>query len=592
MKPPSPLIPDRLRDALEPLRAAGVLEATDVAICRTLTDDATPVGVVLAITLVSVALRHGHTCLDLNDISSLIEATRPEDSSAAAGSTVTDSDSTESPDAQFDAAGGVDTLRTSPLVECVSPGTSLTFDRPLVLDAEHKRLWFARYAHYEQQVAAALIARAAAPGQLGAPETIRAAVESAFGGSINASDPQRSAVVAALSRKVSVITGGPGTGKTWTVGRLVEAAGILGLDGAADIALAAPTGKAAERLTEAAEGHLEATTIHRLLAMRPGDTRRRRSEPIPQRLVIVDESSMIALPMMARLFEAVRPDAHLVFVGDPAQLVSVEVGSVLRDVVDAAEPPTSPIHDIVTTLTTVRRQSEGSPIISLAEAIHTGNAKQVVELLDDPTIPSINRVAPDRLAEVLEEAQTAARKMVVAARAGDAAGALAVAKSYRVLSATRHGRTGLNEWSRRIRQSVGFREDDWRVGRPVIVSRNDPINGVFNGDTGVVVPDPNDADDVRVAFVSGSEIRYLPPTSLHEVEDWWAMTIHKSQGSEYGHVVASLPEQISPILTRELLYTAVTRAQDSVTIVGSPKAIEHAVTTAIARSSGLVDRFR
>lgn len=589
MRPPAPQFPERLRGVLSRLNTNQVLDGSDVAVVRTLTTPETPKSVIQAIALVSMARRLGHSCIDLDDTTHLEALLTRTDASSSGEAPAR----VEVPDHDLpDVDDWVATLASSVIVETASGSAPLELDRPLVLDVACKRLWFSRYAAYEQRLAEGLLRLAQAPGNLADASSVETEVDAVFGPAPEQSVPQRAAVTRALTNRLTFITGGPGTGKTYTVARLVEAASRPGLDGPDVIALAAPTGKAAERLTEAVAGDHTGTTIHRLLGLRPGTIGRPDDSPLLHRLVIVDEVSMIDLPLMTHLIEAVGDRTHLVLVGDPDQLASVEVGTVLRDVVDTSASSTSPLHGTVVRLDVVHRQESDSPIIDLAEAIRVGDATKVLALLDGSK-GSINRVEPDSSASraALDEAIAAATDMVDAARSGDAEAAIAGTRRHRILAATRSGPGGLTDWSRRIRHGVGFREGEWVAGRPVIVTRNDSVNGVSNGDTGIAVPSEDGSNTVRVAFMAGEVVRYLAPTALRDVEDWWAMTIHKSQGSEYDHVVVSLPTRSSPILTRELLYTAVTRAKTSVTIIAPESSITEAITRPVARASGLVDRL-
>ena len=377
------------------------------------------------------------------------------------------------------------------------------FDRPLVLDAGLGRLWLARYAYYEQVVGERLTALTASAAAFADDASLEAAVTAAFGGTDGGA--QRAAVVSALQRRVTFVTGGPGTGKTWTVGRLLDAVETLGADGTRrSVALAAPTGKAAERLTEAVGQRVHATTLHRLLGVYPGsdlgvDAPRKLTED----LVVVDEASMIDLTMMTRLVGALAPHAHVVFVGDPDQLLSVEVGSVLRDVVDAAADPGSPLHGTVVELEQTHRF--GGDLGALAGAVRTGDADGVLGLLDDAAHAAVSTVDPGSstaVEAIVADLVAAAATMVEAARDGRAADALAAARAVKVLTATRSGPFGLGWWNDQLGRALGFARGEWKPGRPLIVTRNDPVNGVFNGDTGIVVPDP-DGTGVAVALAVG-----------------------------------------------------------------------------------------
>ena len=439
-------------------------------------------------------------------------------------------------------------------------------------------------------------------------------------------DLQRRAALRGMRAGVSIIAGGPGTGKTYTVARLLAAAHLIaaGEGRQLQVALAAPTGKAAARMGEAVkaavlaleadgviDGELAATlvatvptTIHSLLGWR---SRTRflhdRADPLPHDMVIVDETSMVSLPLMAKVLDAVRPDARLVLVGDPFQLASIEAGTVMRDVVgpagDLAGPRPdggAPLAGRVTVLQRMHRFDESSSIAALAQAVRRGDADAALGLLGEG-LDDLAWVAPDDLVgvdDVATEVEAVGVEVVSAARRGDVARALAAAGRIKVLTATRQGPLGLEEWTERIERGIGHadpafvRRRRWHIGRPVLVTANDRANRVFNGDTGVVV---DGSGGMEVAMADGDGIRRLAPSRLDQVETWWAMTVHKSQGSEFPHAVVSLPDWRSPILTRELLYTAITRARDRLTVVASESALRTAIDRPLVRASGLQDRL-
>jgi exodeoxyribonuclease V alpha subunit len=433
-----------------------------------------------------------------------------------------------------------------------------------------------------------------------------------------AADRQRLAAEAALTRRLVVLAGGPGTGKTRTVARLLAAAH----DAAAragtrlDVALAAPTGKAAARMTEAVHHEVavamladdlaasllatEATTIHRLLGRTSGvEFRHDRANPLAADIVVVDEASMVSLPLMARLLDAVRPDARLVLVGDPYQLASIEAGAVLGDVAGGtavARPRTGALVDSVIVLERVHRFGADSTIAALATAIRDGDADAALALLQAGR-DDVRWIRPDdraSLAQLERTVRDASVAVVRAALDGDEQAGLAAAADLKVLAATRRGPGGTYDWRERIERAVGRAEPrakiGWRyyTGRPVIITRNDYLNGLMNGDTGLVVQHDGEA---QVVFPAGEGPRWFHPSQLSAVETWWSMTIHKSQGSEYRHAVVSLPAAPSPILTRELLYTAVTRAKQQVTLVASEEAVRAAIGRPVSRASGLLDRL-
>ena len=532
--------------------------------------------------------------------------------------------------------------------------------RPLVWDGD--RLYLHRYWHYELAIAEDLDRRCAPvpsggelwPGPTG--DEVDRVLDTLFGpAGPGPADLQRLAARRALAPGVSIIAGGPGTGKTYTVARLLAAAHLVAAQQGhpLTVALAAPTGKAAARMGEAVQaavteihlaegaGDLAAlaatvpTTIHSLLGWEDRTHfRHDRDNPLPEDMVIIDETSMVSLPLMAKLLGAVRPEASVVLVGDPFQLASIEAGTVMSDVVgpagrpdqdgDSAGPatgapapgpvvamptqwdsvadpvpepgPAGILADRVTVLRTMRRFGGDSTIAALAEAVRNGDGGRALALLaDDPV--DVSWVMPgdtETLEALTQELVAVGVELVGAALAGDADGALEAASRVKVLAATRRGPLGMHDWTDRIERGVadqvsGFRPDRrWHVGRPVLVTANDRANLVFNGDTGVVVEGDQ---GMEVALRSGDGVRTLAPSRLDRVETWWAMTIHKSQGSEFSRAVVSLPDSRSPILTRELLYTAVTRARDRLTIVSTPEALERAIARPLARASGLRDRL-
>lgn len=403
-------------------------------------------------------------------------------------------------------------------------------------------------------------------------------------------DPdQARAVRTALESPVSVIAGGPGTGKTTIIREVL--AGARAADPDAVVAFAAPTGKAAARLTAAlGEPGLRATTIHRLLGWKPGPRTRFAHDaatPLPHDLVVLDEVSMVSMTLMARLLAALRPQARLVLVGDPHQLASVEAGAVLADVVDS-----SALAGVVTTLRTNHRSA--GAVASLAEAIRVGDADAALALLASGGM-AVRLVEPGAALGPLRDAVVASgARLFEAARGGDAAGALAALDSHRLLCGHRSGRFGVGHWAAVVRgwladAVAGYATDDeFYVGRPLLMTRNAPDLGLANGDTGVVVGGDGPR---RAVFDTGEGLRPFSPWVLDGLESVDAMTIHKSQGSQFGQVSVVLPPEGSPLLTRELLYTAVTRAEASVLIIGTPDAVRAAVTSPARRTSGLAARL-
>jgi len=396
-----------------------------------------------------------------------------------------------------------------------------------------------------------------------------------------------------------VVTGGPGTGKTFTLARALGA--LLAADPTIEIALAAPTGKAAKRMQEAISQAVDAefgpvgpqlaaltpVTIHRLLGARGISTRFRHDadHPLPHDVVVIDEASMVSLQLTARLLEAVRPDARVILIGDPDQLASVEAGSVLGDIVAVT---TGPVVACIARLSTGHRSGEA--IVEVSSAIASGDADRVRAAFDaapdELRLVEAEHLGAGAAATHLSAAADAAITARDAARSGSGPDAHDASTSHRVLCGHRHGPTGVSTWNAWFERTIGCAGTVY-AGRPLLVTANDPITGLVNGDTGILV----DRDGETVAWFPPGEpdgaARTFAPVQLPPTETAFAMTIHKSQGSEYEHVVVMLPPPGSPLLTRELLYTAVTRAKRSVTLIGTAAALETAVTTVTERASGL-----
>jgi exodeoxyribonuclease V alpha subunit len=461
---------------------------------------------------------------------------------------------------------------------------------------------------------------------------------------------QRAAAASSVLRRLAVVGGGPGTGKTTTVARIVALAAEQAAAQEARaplVALAAPTGKAAARLQEAVHaeaggldtdaevrallGGLRASTLHRLLGWRPGSHSRfahDRDNRLPHDLVIVDETSMISLSLMTRLVESVRPDARLILVGDPGQLTSIEAGVVLGDIVGpasgtlrmsagaqamlaqaigddiAAEAPPSgatTIGDGIVVLDRVYRY--GAAIARLAEAIRSGDADGAIDVLRAEH-PEITWLAGEPEAPVYEEAGLeavrretleAGRAVVQAARAGAGGEALRALSEFRLLCAHRRGPFGVSTWTSRQQAWLAEEIDDLDleqrdyVGRPLLITENDYELGLYNGDTGVIVQ--SDPGHTTAVFERGAELMSFSPLRLSGVETVYAMTIHKSQGSQFDTAAVLLPPADSPIVTRELLYTAVTRARERLILVAGEDTVRAAVGRPVSRASGLRERL-
>lgn len=477
-----------------------------------------------------------------------------------------------------------------------------------VVRVDNGLVYLDRYHREEGQVRDDLLGRLDAPPP-GVDETLlRHSAARLFPGEGYAG--QRAAALAAARQWTTVLTGGPGTGKTTTV------AGLLAIlteqRPGLRIALTAPTGKAAARLQEAVEtaqtatqfapddrvrlAGLTASTLHRLLGWRPGSStrfRHHRGNRLPHDVIVVDETSMVSLTMMARLIEAVRPDARLILVGDPHQLASVEAGAVLDDLVEglAARAPAT-----VASLTVTHRY--GRIIGELAEALRTGDADAALALLrgNDPEVELVDPDDARAMAALQGELTTYAVALRRVALSGDRAGAVLTADRHRLLCAHREGPWGASFWNRQIERWLGEATGqpvgsawgrEWYAGRPVLVTSNDYGLGLFNGDTGVVVQ----RDDELETVISAAGLQVFAPSRLADIETLHAMTVHKSQGSQAEAVTVLLPPEESPLLTRELFYTAVTRARRTVRVVATEAAVRAAIGRPAQRATGLRQRL-
>lgn len=412
----------------------------------------------------------------------------------------------------------------------------------------------------------------------------------------------------ANASRVRIVLGGPGTGKTTWVARTLSELSDKNIP---KLALCAPTGKASQRLREVLDArlresgasdvlldalsHAPSETAHKLLHYAPhrqpkyqyqGDAK------LEYNLVIVDEASMMPLSMMYRLINALPKDGELWLVGDPDQLASVEAGSVLADIARGAEVPSSPLHQRVTLLTEQHRFSSTSSIAQLADAVRRGDEADVKAILQSPSedfvwIDSTKDLAAlDALGkQVIQHAQS----IVAAAEKGDAGAALTLKSQLQVLSATRKGRLGIEHWNGTVEAALGAgTAKRWYTGRPIMVTRNDRSTQLSNGDVGIVCSSPTGE---RGFFGSVEDLKDVSLARLPYVETVHALTIHKSQGSEYDHAIVVIPDADSRIVTRELLYTGITRPKQKLTLVGSLESILHAVRTDISRATGLEQRL-
>ncbi len=645
-----------IMQALDDWQARGWLRPLDralVALFQELSPQTDPL-VLLAAALTSHQLGHGHVCLD-------VAATLAQPDYALSlppeGERRRDATLPSQLLRSVTHDAWLALLRASDLVDAGERDGA-----PMVLAGD--RLYLRRYWTYELQVAAALRERLREP--LAVPGDLPARLNELFGPPApDATDWQKIACAVAARGRFTLITGGPGTGKTTTVVRLL---GLLQAPAVKSgqplrIRLAAPTGKAAARLSESIAAQVsrlavdEATraaiptdvsTLHRLLGTRP-DTRRfrhHRGEPLALDVLVVDEASMIDLEMMASVLDALPSSARLILLGDKDQLASVEAGAVLGDLCRDAEagnyrddtiawlqtvtgapvthpalrPGDSPLAQQTVMLRHSRRFGADSGIGRLADAVNRQDAVTARQLLAQglPDARGLQAETADRaFADLLtdghpEGGEGYAHYLTVlrdtrppAGTAPDdpaweawAAGVLAAFDRFRLLCALRRGAWGVEGLNAHVATTLrrrGLLESDhgWYEGRPVLSTRNDYSLGLMNGDIGIALrlPGPHGTAALRVAFPRADRpggARFILPSRIGDIDTVFAMTVHKSQGSEFDHTVLALPPVASPVMTKELVYTGITRARRWFTLVESGQGVfDEAVMRRVTRVSGL-----
>ena len=502
---------------------------------------------------------------------------------------------------------------------------------PLILD-QSGRLYLQRYWKYEDELGRNLQARLEkkSPGDFD-PGVLTKNIAKLFP---EPADLQKVAAFVAATSQLCVISGAPGTGKTRTIVLICALLIVLAGKRELTLALAAPTGKAAARLKETIAqtgvslrlpGELklpsDASTIQRLLGARSDSThfRHHAKNPLTADVVIVDEASMIDLALLAKLFDAIRPDARIILVGDKDQLASVEAGSAFRDIctpgfglgvsVSLAEDfakstgeklnrtstDQAPIHSAVVELRRNYRFTPGTGIGELSSAVNRGDAAGAMVALKSggsirwrstPSLRNFERELRERVFPRFE------RLLGVS----DPAVALKQLGEFAVLCALRRGPFGaetVNAWLEDMARETGLIEvvGRYHAGEPIIIVRNDYNVGLFNGDLGIVLPDAV-SGELRVFFRGeGDEVLNFAPGRLPAHEPAFALTVHKSQGSEFQDALVILPERDAPVLTRELLYTGITRVRETVEVWASEEILRQTIGRKIERSSGLRDRL-
>ena len=517
---------------------------------------------------------------------------------------------------------------------------------PLILD-DKNRLYLYRYWDYENFLSKSIKKRAHSPVAGLNFKQLKITLDRLFPGfGPHETNWQKIAAAVASLKHFSVITGGPGTGKTFTVTKVLALLLEQVSGQKLQIYLAAPTGKAAARLKEAVEQAKsqmncdesikaaipsEAFTIHRMLKPMTGSPyfRHNRENPLMADVVVVDEASMVDLALMAKLLAAVPENARLILIGDKDQLASVEAGSVLGDICDRnvmhgfsapfmkrikeltgedlqhlahgvqTTGTQSGLQDAVVVLQKSYRFAVG--IGALSRAVNRADPEAAFQMLADKNDKSISWQALKADKDLFENLS----RQIVSGyqsylKTGDPAATLARLQRFKILCALNIGPLGVHAINKLAEQvlrrqnlipSDPMTENPWYAGRPVLITRNHYPLGLFNGDIGVTLPDAEAGDDQLAVFFAGDsgEVRRFKPYQIPEHTTVYAMTVHKSQGSEFDEVLFILPDKDFSILTRELIYTALTRARKKISIWGSRTIIRNAIARQIERTSGLRD---
>jgi len=508
---------------------------------------------------------------------------------------------------------GIDSLEGQPLVETTTLTRPLALQGPAIVVSrgdDESFVAFRRYAFAESQIAKRM-QRAMTPSPAFAGVSAEDILELLATQQLD--DEAKQAITRALTTNFSVISGGPGSGKTSTIAAMLRVLSTLATargDRTYRVGLCAPTAKAAVRMTEALESAMtpnsvegrvrlgdllgdyldvdkRSGSVHQLLGIRPDKTKSLKT--LDHDLIVIDEVSMLEVTLLAKIIEQA-PKAHIVLVGDQNQLASVNVGAALRDIVDGCEA--TPLAPLVTTLLGNYRSTKD--IRRVADAINSGEPEVVRDAI----------AASGRVVTFVESVATAQSQVVAwagameeSARLGRTDEALHAIGELAVLCATKRGKGSVQFWREKVESALGPRADSegqFRIGAPVLVTENERLGAsasddrLSNGDIGVVV----ERDGQLGVLFAGLGDRFRLVQYLQQAETAWSMTIHKSQGSEYDSVILSLPPVASRTLTRELLYTGVTRARTAVTIVGSPEALAKAVRGQASRASSLSQRLR
>lgn len=607
-----------MMDDLLTIREQGIIRDIDLEICRFLEQQHSDISeeVLLAACLVSYHYRQGNVCLLLEDYASQLV---------------------------FGEVSEVNNIRApdldqwyQKLAESTAVGSEGGF-KPLILDA-NKRLYLHKLWHYENILAEQLLKRSSKQSEEIDFTLLRDGLDRLFSPSSERVDWQQVGAVNAVVNKLSIISGGPGTGKTSTVVRvlalLLEQA--FHFDMTLNIALVAPTGKAAARLKESimsARDDLEiaeeireaipdkSKTIHQLLGARRHTTALKFDDenPLPHNVVVVDEASMVDQALMSKLMNALLENSRLILLGDKDQLASVEAGSVLGDICGVTHNQYSkeggkmlnklalgitnqeidknpnPLTDNITLLAKSYRFEGSSGIAQLADSVNDGNPEKAIEVLEEPDLTDVSLTGiptQSALEEVLKSQVTEYFKNILETGSPDQA--LQALNSFRILAAHRRGPWGIEYLNRLVEKMLQQERlipkySRWYPGKPIIINVNDYTLGLHNGDIGLCLRDKD--GELKVYFRHEDQIRVVAPGRLPEHNTAFALTVHKSQGSEFEKVMFILPSTSSKVLSRELVYTAITRSRTSISIISNKDVLRHAIREKIQRSSGLRDRL-